>query len=69
MAATILGILLAWFGVSVFTALLAGHLIHRGAEERLEDLLAAGYPDLWVGISISLARPASTRPKSNSGIL
>ncbi len=66
-SAMILGILLAWFAASVFTALVAGHLVHRGAEDRLEDLLAAEYPDLWVRISISLGRPASAAPKNSSG--
>ena len=65
----ILGILLVWFAASAFTALVAGLLIHRNDEGRLEDLLAAEYPDLWVRFSISLGRPASAAPKNSSGTL
>ena len=65
MLATILAILLIWFAVSVVTALAVGRLAHRGADDRLEELLAAGCPDLWLAVSIMLGRPVSDIPKNS----
>ncbi len=65
MVGTILGILLMWFALSVVTALVVGRLAHRGADDPLEELLAAGSPDLWMAVSIALGRPTSAAPRNS----
>ena len=65
MVATVLGVLLIWFAASVVTALAVGRLAHHHADDPLEELLAAGCPDLWLAVSIMLGRPVSDIPKSS----
>jgi hypothetical protein len=63
--ATLMGIFLVWFAVSVVTALVVGRLVHHSAKDRLEEFLAAESPDLSVLVSIALGQP-SAEPKSSS---
>lgn len=66
MVAAVLGIFLIWFAVSVVTALAVGRLVHRGAEDPLEELLAAEFPELWLTVSIPLRPLVSGMPKRQS---